>query len=292
MKVVLKYGFEICTSRFTFFILDIFDISDFFNMSTSGAPASASAPANARRYRTDDMESEYNQTEQISFLPNPFKIVRYGMVTQEDAEKVWEDTLDEWGASESNVTEREILYNYVTAALIQSSSKDLENLETHWTIGRHTMRLRTIHDKMEIYALSNNDSRLRTFVRTFRNGFFVIRQYQALSDPANKEYRSILALRTGEDATNARFMFDTADYLVQSGANLNTDELRLINHYRGLRTARAQQAAAQVGEVAPRNDTTARSGDYGKGRAIAQGGRPVTQTADHRAAMMGLNSLR
>jgi len=244
------------------------------------------------RYRTDDMESDHDQHARVGFLPNPYKIVRYGMISQDDAEKVWSDTLEAWGVSESNATERETLYNFVTAALLQSSSKDSENLDTQWVMRGRLMKLRTIYDNMDIYAQSNNDSRIRTFTRSFRTGFFVVRQYQVLSDPANKEYRNMLAMRTGEDPTNARFMFDTADFLVHAGVDLNTDEMRLINSYRANRTARAQHAANQVGDLTARNDTTSRNSEYGRGKAIAQNGRPAPQSADHRAAMMGLSSLK
>lgn len=263
--------------------LDSLGISSLFEMATEEA-----ATATPVRYRTLDMESDHDADVRVDFLPNPYAIVRFGMVTQRDAEKVWADTLDDWGVGESSKAERDELDNYVTAALIQSTSKDTENLETSWILRGKEMKLRSLYDNMALYAQSNNDSRLRTFVRSYRRGYFVVRQYQVLSDPANAEWRNMLAMRTGDSPELARFMFDTADFLPQAGVKLNTDEIRLVKHYRGMRTQAAQISANQVGEVAPRNDKTARSADYGAGRAVSQATRPSTQSVDHRTNMMGL----
>jgi len=257
-------------------------------MATTG-----NADGATRAYRPIDMESEHDPETMSGFLPSPFAIVRHGMLSQDDAEKVWNETLEDWGMDESSEAERNKLNLYLTAVFIQSSSKDLENLETHWTMGRKTMYLKTLVENARKFVKSDNDSLLRMFVRSYNNGFFVVMQYSLLSDPANAEYRNMLASSIGQSPAHARFMFDTADFLPQTGVSLNTDELRLIASYKVMRTNRAVASANQVGEAAPRNDKTARAADYNVGASA--GGYKQTAlnpgSADVRAAMMSSGGL-
>lgn len=246
--------------------------------------SSRTQPDGFPKFRSSDNDSEHDKYDTHGTMPNPYSVVRYNMCSQRVADKVWEECLEEWDLTETSSKDRESLDVHLCAAFVLSTSKDLENQATMVVFQGKQIRLAVIAEKMSAYHTGDNDSHLRMFVRSYKKGYFVAMQWNLLGDPANVEYRAIVAGRIGGNPAHARFMFDTADYVAYAGLPVNADELRLIAYYKGLRTDRAAVSAAKVGEVTPRNDNSAKPTVHPS--IVNQVRTAVPSSADARAALM------
>lgn len=186
-------------------------------------------------------------------------VVRHGEVTQEVAAAVWAACVRDWTGSESNETAREALHDIVTQALVQSTSKDVENLGTKFKFNNEWHTVRPIYDNMVVHA-GDNDSHLRVFARSYNYGYFAAAMFDAVSEPSNIEVRMELAARSEGPVEHAPYMIDVFDALIRhSGRVFSSAEIALYNRYKSNRTNKARESAQSVGESAPRNDTTTSS---------------------------------
>lgn len=217
-----------------------------------------------RRAARDITEGERFDFES-SEAPNPFAVVRHNMCSQRDASHVYTQCLEVWNLESSTAEIRIELRRFLTYTFCISTSKDTENMATTFMLSTgDEVEVRTIYDAMEKYVAGDNDSRVRVFVRCFEQGYFVRAQWFMLSDPGNVELRAMVAGPLGEDPQNARYMFDTADFLPQAGITLNAEELGMVQKYKAIRTGMATQSAHTVGEYTGRNDRTSVNSMGGK----------------------------
>lgn len=236
----------------------------FDNDTTNNMASSSQNPPElngGRRYRSvarDDNGADVDRHDWTeSEAPPLYSIVRYNMMSQPDADHVWRRVLEDWDMDSSTQEERSELRQYLTAAFCISTSKDMENRETRFTLrsGKEVC-IDALYKRVAEVVATGNDSRLRIWVRSFENGYFVRAQHTMLSDPANVELRTLIAGGVGEDAAQAPYMFDTADFLAHAGARLSPEETRMIAKYKAVRTSMASASAHAAGEVTARNDFT------------------------------------
>lgn len=213
-----------------------------------------------RRYRSANRDGDNDVMRhdwEDSASPGLFEIVRYNTMSQHDAEHVWMLALEDWDMDSSTEEERKTLMRYLTTCFCISTSKDDENLSTRFRLPNgKEISLNVLAVRAAETSISGNDSRLRVFVRSFRNGLFVRAQHTMLADPANAELRTKVVLPLGVDPAYAAYCFDTADFLPDANVRLSTEEMVMVTRFKAIRTSLATMSAYAVGEMTGRNDNT------------------------------------
>lgn len=186
-------------------------------------------------------------------------VVRHGEITEELAATVWLGALREWGLTDTTADDRMNLRDSVTQALVVSTSKDFENLETLFLFNDKYYAIRPIADGVQ-QVCETNDSYLRVFVRSFDSAYFAIAMFDALSSPENIGERTSLALRCGGPVEHAPYMIDVFDAVARhSGRMFTAQQLILASRYKGARTNMARESAQSTGAMTAHNDTSSRS---------------------------------
>lgn len=192
---------------------------------------------------------------------DPALVVRFGEVSQAEAEDAWRRTLKSWGYQESSATARGELLERVAQALAISTSKDDENLDTRFTMdaGNSWLGIRDLYENMKLVSPGRNDSYLRVFIRSFRYAYFACAISDLLANPANIELRQDLAVRSGGKVEDAYLMHDTFSACYTLGGRSYTQhELELHVRYRSERNTRAQARAVEAGLAGPKNDVSSK----------------------------------
>jgi len=220
---------------------------------------SSSAPG-ANQYAARGMLARHPKGKFAIGGRDPADVVRFGELSQEEADGVWRAALGDWGIAESTERDRDELTAVVAHALVVSTSKDDENLDTRFMFKGVYHTLRPLAERAMVHSPGKNDTYLRMFVRSFRYGLLPCAMSDMLGDPSNVELRQEMAMRCGGPVEHAYLMIDTLGGAIKlSGRIYSAAELELYTRYRTNRTSAAQRGAQDIGLSTSRNDTSGRS---------------------------------
>jgi hypothetical protein len=224
----------------------------------------------------------------VQVVSDTRNVVRHGEISEQEANEVWRQCLAAWGISESSPEEREELMDALTQALVSSTSKSDENLDTRFLFGNNYLSFRPIYDAVSALPGTNNDSGLRVFVRSFRSAEFACRMFDLLDNAGNVSARQEMAYRTNGPVEHAPYMIDVSDALVRhSGRQYTQQELALFTKYRTARVMKAMDRAHEVGMVTTPMDTSSRNA----ATTVAPEAAPPAP-AEVRTSMTSLGRLR
>lgn len=186
-------------------------------------------------------------------------VVRFGYMTEAEADAVFLGAMREWGLSTSSAEERADLLYAIAEAMIVSTSKDEENLDTRFSFNDEYFSLRVLYDKASELTLGKNDSYLRVFARSYNRAQIACIMTDMLSNTTNVSLRQAVARRAECPIENAPYAIDVFDAVIDhSGRNVTSAEIAVYNKLKATRTSNAQSRAADVGLLVTRNDTSNR----------------------------------
>jgi hypothetical protein len=208
----------------------------------------------------------------LTKLLNPVDVVRFGEITQQEADRAWMMVCKEWLGESSNEANRQALKDIVGQALVTTSSKDDTNLETRFFFNNQWHTLRPLAEAVALVAPGHNDSYIRMFMRSYDNAYFGCLAMDMASDPRNVGLRQDLASRSGGPVADAPYMIDVTDGVIRlSGREFSALELMKCTRYRATRNTQAQIRAEAAGLAAPQPDRATADAKHNENAQSAMG---------------------
>lgn len=195
--------------------------------------------------------------------------ITHGYCSDEVAERIFRDTLSEWGVTSSDEATRSDILGGLAEVLWASTSVETDYSTVTFEVNGTTLCVATLVNRCNTAVSSLNA--LRTWIRSFRRAEIALRIHDFLDTPENISQRQEAAASYGADIANSRFCFDMADALLISGRDYNGTERRIIEDLKIYATSRSQNNAQSRGLSQASQDT---SGGHVGGRPAQERGTP------------------
>jgi len=249
--------------------VDISNNNDSYGLSSLFDMASTSAPSPSKKLTTTRVPGGYG--------PRRAKagVIAHGHISPETAEQIWRSALNQWGIGGSTEDSRDELLWCLAEVFVHGTSSEID-----WHVVKFTYN-GTEHDLAVFASVCSLNVQyinpIRVFVRDFRKAEIAMRIHELLNNPENMELRQRQIARYGTSVENARFCFDTAHALFDSGMTLKPADIHTINQLakvaissshedavsRGFSSAPSDHAGVVGGSKPPPQTTPAPQTDSG-----------------------------
>lgn len=175
-------------------------------------------------------------------------VVAHGHVSAETCEAVFRSACSSWGIGGSSAQSRDDLVSALAEVFVHGTSSAIDWAVVKFMYGGTELSMNVFHDAASKDIGYVNP--IRVWVRNFRNAEVAFRIHEFLNDPANVALRTTAAANYGTTVDNARFCFDTANALFNSGIVLSHTEVAMIRSLSNAVINRAQEDAVSRGFAA------------------------------------------
>jgi hypothetical protein len=217
-----------------------FDLASLFDMSTS-----ASAPT-SKKVTTTRLPGGYGARRAKA------SVVAHGHISDEVAEQIWRAALSLWNIGGSSEESRDELLWCLAEVFVHGTSSEIDWYAVKFTYGG------TEHDLGAFHSVCSQNvpyvNPIRVFVRDFRKAEIAMRIHELLNNAENLELRQRQIARYGTSVENARFCFDTAHALFDSGMTLKPTDIHTINQLAKVAISNAHEDAVSRGFASAPSD--------------------------------------
>jgi len=179
-------------------------------------------------------------------------VVPYGHASHEVCETIYRQMLSEYGLGGLTASQRDEFLWCLVEVLVHGTSTEINWADVWFTYeGTALSMARAFGVVKSFIGLSNP---MRVWVKDFRKGELPMRMSEFLNNSENIEVRQVVASNYGTTVDNARFCFDTAGALVNSGLVLSHSDILLVNMLSSYTIQRAQSDGQARGAVQATSD--------------------------------------
>lgn len=194
-------------------------------------------------------------------------VVPHGHISKETAETIWRAALGMWGVDGSTEDSRDELLWCLAEVFVHGTSSEIDWHAVKFTYNGSEYDLAAFHSTCSQHIPYVNP--IRVFVRDFRKAEIAMRIHELLNSAENLELRQRQIARYGTSVENARFCFDTAHALFDSGMTLKPTDIHVINQLAKVAISSAHEDAVSRGYASAPSDHS----------AVVGGTKPTPQTA-------------